>query len=390
LYLHNSLNEHKNVFNNFSKVAVYFPITADYPLFCDQHIDSVRRSISMNKEMSRNPIERHMFDYKSLFELLIYIILASSIFWASSASANTINKILINEVDSDTLGADTLEFVELYDGGSGNTPLDGLVIVFYNGSDDSSYAALHLDGFTTDENGYFLIGRSGVSPTPDIIFGRIQNGADAVALYIGDDSDFPNGTPVTIEYLIDAIVYDTDDADDPGLLILLNDSQGQVNENGVGDKDNQSNSRCPNGWGGARNTDRYVQTSPTPASDNICDSVLEVTVDIKPGSDWNAINCGNETGVIPVAILSTDAFDATSVDHTTVSFGGACETHISNKTGELRRHEEDVDGNGYTDLVFHFLIGDTNLDCDSIEGKIVGETFSGEIFEGSDMVHMLK
>ena len=344
----------------------------------------------MNREMSRNPFERHMFDYKPLFELLIYIILASFIFGSSSASGNTINNILINEVDSDTPGVDTLEFVELYDGGSRNTPLDGLVLVFYNGSDDSSYAALHLDGFTTDEDGYFLIGQSGVSPTPDIIFGPIQNGADAVALYFGDQSDFPNGTPVTTENLIDAIVYDTDDADDPGLLILLNDSQGQVNENGGGDKDNQSNSRCPNGWGGARNTDRYAQTTPTPASDNICDPVLEVPIDIKPGSDWNAINCGNEKGVIPVAILSTDVFDATTVDHSTVSFEGACETHVSNKTGELRRHEEDVDGNGYTDLVFHFLMSDSNLDCDSIEGKIVGETFSGEVFKGSDSVHMLK
>jgi hypothetical protein len=344
----------------------------------------------MDREMSKNPIRRHMFDYKSLLKLLIYITLASSIFGPSSAFGNTINNILINEVDSDTPGIDMLEFVELYDGGIGNTDLTGLVVVFYNGATDTSYAALDLDGFTTDENGFLLIGRSGVSPYPDIIFSDIQNGADAVALYIGDQSDFPNGTPVTTENLTDAIVYATDDADDPGLLILLNDGQVQVNENGGGNKDNQSNSRCPNGWGAPRNTDRYVQTTPTPASDNICDPVLQVTVDIKPGSDWNSINCRNEKGIIPVAILSTEVFDATTVDHTTVSFEGACETHVSHKTGELRRHEEDVDGNGYTDLMFHFLMGDSNLDCDSTVGKIGGETFSGETFEGSDMVHMLK
>ena len=38
--------------------------------------------------------------------------------------------MVINEVDADTAGSDALEFVELYDGGVGNTPLDGLVVVF--------------------------------------------------------------------------------------------------------------------------------------------------------------------------------------------------------------------------------------------------------------------
>ncbi len=56
--------------------------------------------------------------------------------------------VVINEVDSDQVGTDTTEFVELYDGGTGNTSLTGLVVVFYNGSDDESYAAFDLDGRT--------------------------------------------------------------------------------------------------------------------------------------------------------------------------------------------------------------------------------------------------
>ena len=39
-----------------------------------------------------------------------------------------------------TPGDDVLEFIELYDGGTGNTALDGLVVVLLNGSDDQSYA----------------------------------------------------------------------------------------------------------------------------------------------------------------------------------------------------------------------------------------------------------
>ena len=82
----------------------------------------------------------------------------------------------------------------------------------------------------------------------------------------------------------------------------------------------------------------------------------EVSIDIKPGSDPNSINCKNHQVVIPVAILTTDTFDATSVDHATVTFEGASEIHIAKKTGLPQRHEEDVDKDGDIDLLFHFLL----------------------------------
>lgn len=114
-----------------------------------------------------------------------------------------------------------------------------------------------------------------------------------------------------------------------------------------------------------------------------------VDLDIKPGGDPNAINCQNEKGVIPVAILTSDDFDATTVDHTTVTFAGASETHVDKKTGEPRRHEEDVDGDEDIDLVFHFRFGDTDLTCDSTEGTLVGQTFDGQPIAGTDTVHMV-
>ena len=98
--------------------------------------------------------------------------------------------------------------------------------------------------------------------------------------------------------------------------------------------------------------------------------VIQVDIDIKPGNDPNSINCNNENETIAVAILSTDDFDATTVDHTTVTFEGASETHVDKKTGSARRHEEDVDGDGDTDLVLDFRLGDTDLTCGSTEGKL--------------------
>jgi hypothetical protein len=197
---------------------------------------------------------------------LIALALSLSLIVAPPAAA----QVVINELDADNPGTDALEFVELYDGGAGNTALDGLVVVFYNGSNDLSYAAFDLDGFRTNANGFFLMGNSGVTPAPSLVFANnfLQNGADAVALYSGNAADFPNNTAVTTANLIDAIVYDTDDPDDPGLLILLNPGQPQVNENGGGSGINHSNARVPNG-GIARNTVTYVQQPPTPGATNV-------------------------------------------------------------------------------------------------------------------------
>lgn len=111
-------------------------------------------------------------------------------------------------------------------------------------------------------------------------------------------------------------------------------------------------------------------------------------IDIKPGSDPNSVPCNNEDFGIPVAILSTPEFDATTVDHTTVTFHGAYEAHM-NKDGELRRHEEDVDLDGDMDLVFHFRLGDTDLDCTSTEGTLTGETYDGTPVTGTDALNMI-
>ena len=177
-------------------------------------------------------------------------------------------EVLINEIDADTPSTDVLEFVELY--GSPNEPLDGLVLVFYNGNGDVSYNTWDLDGYSLDANGYFLLGNTDVVPTPSIIFpsNGLQNGADAVALYTGDGVDFPNGTAVTAVNLVDAIVYDTADADDAGLLDVLTPGQPQVNENVNTNGANESCQRIPDGGGGALVTTSYVVQAPTPGVSN--------------------------------------------------------------------------------------------------------------------------
>ncbi|MEM1291304.1 MAG: choice-of-anchor D domain-containing protein [Cyanobacteria bacterium P01_H01_bin.162] len=179
--------------------------------------------------------------------------------------------VVINEIDVDNPGTDGIEFIELYDGGAGNTALDGLVLVLYNGNGDKVYDAIDLDGQTTDANGYFVVGSAAVANVDLVEFTTdgLQNGADAVALQIGDATDFPNGTTVSTATVVDAIVYDTDDADDAGLLPLLNIGQPQVNENGDGQGTMQSLQRVANGSGGQRNTSSFITATPTPGAANL-------------------------------------------------------------------------------------------------------------------------
>jgi hypothetical protein len=107
--------------------------------------------------------------------------------------------------------------------------------------------------------------------------------------------------------------------------------------------------------------------------------VVEVEIDIKPGSDPNSINLGSK-GVVPVAVLTTDDFDASTVDPDTVLFAGA---------QPVRWTLEDVDGDGDLDLLFHFKTQELDLDEDSTEATLTGETSDEMQIEGTDMVNIV-
>lgn len=134
-------------------------------------------------------------------------------------------QVVINELDCDTPGVDNMEFIELLSD-TPNFPLDGYVVVFFNGSDsgmNSSYFTIDLDGLVTDVNGLLLIGSNSVSPVPQFLISEnvIQNGADAVAIYQANDFDFPEETVATIDNLVDVLLYDTTDADDEDMIAIF-------------------------------------------------------------------------------------------------------------------------------------------------------------------------
>lgn len=75
----------------------------------------------------------------------------------------------------------------------------------------------------------------------------------------------------------------------------------------------------------------------------------ELTIDIKPGSYPNSINLGSN-GVIPVAILSTADFDATTLNPENIFLAGSG-VRVRGKGNKYLASEEDVNGDGLTDLV---------------------------------------
>lgn len=113
----------------------------------------------------------------------------------------------------------------------------------------------------------------------------------------------------------------------------------------------------------------------------ICESEeLQVDVDIKPGSATNPVNLKSE-GVIPVAILTTDDFDATTVDPMTVAFGpaGANEAHGCS-------HFSDVDFDGDVDLMLHFRTQETGIQPGDTEACLTGQTLDGQAIVGCDLI----
>ena len=169
--------------------------------------------------------------------------------------------VVINEIDANQTGpTDPFEFVEL--AGPANLGLNGYTVVFFNGANDTSYQAFDLDGYQLGPTGFFLLGNTSVVPTPDIIFPdtTLQNGADAVALYLANATDFPNGTPATSTNLVDAIVYgSSSNPVDTDLLAALNQTTQFI------DTDTTSISRTPDGASGVFTEN----TTPTPMNSGV-------------------------------------------------------------------------------------------------------------------------
>ncbi len=101
---------------------------------------------------------------------------------------------------------------------------------------------------------------------------------------------------------------------------------------------------------------------------------------IRPGSGIAPI-APRSRGTIPVALLSTDEFTATQIDLQSVRFGAK-----GSEAAPRRAIEEDVDGDGLTDLLLFFETQETGIRCGDNSATLTGKTLDGQSISGSDAI----
>jgi hypothetical protein len=128
---------------------------------------------------------------------------------------------------------------------------------------------------------------------------------------------------------------------------------------------------------------------PPDQADSLINSVLQqivlpINIDIKPGALPNSINLKNK-GVIPVAILSTPSFDATTrVNRSSLTFG-----RTGNEQSLVKCNFEDGNRDGLVDLICHFSTQKTGFQIGDTEGILKGRTLQGTQLLGRDSVSIV-
>ena len=110
---------------------------------------------------------------------------------------------------------------------------------------------------------------------------------------------------------------------------------------------------------------------------------VSATINIKPYS----INPYGR-GVVTIAIFGSDEFDVTEIDVTSLRFGpneASC-AHDLTDTFDYNEHLEDMNLDGYMDLMTHYRVQETGIACGDTEATLSGLTLSGRFIEGTDFI----
>ena len=120
---------------------------------------------------------------------------------------------------------------------------------------------------------------------------------------------------------------------------------------------------------------------------NYKNSLRDVKIDIKPDSDPNSINLGSH-GVVPVAILGSEVFDAATVNPLTVTLSGA-DVKVKGHSGNAGSLE-DVNGDGYSDLVVQVYTENLDLEIGDVDAFLNAYTYTGLTFlTGKDSIRIV-
>lgn len=108
-----------------------------------------------------------------------------------------------------------------------------------------------------------------------------------------------------------------------------------------------------------------------------------VMIDIKPNEEPNALNLGSN-GNIPIEILRSTSFDATTVVPISVTLAGSRVRIKGN--GDAQASIKDVNGDGLDDLIVHADTEALELTEVVVSAALQAETVDGTTVRGSDSV----
>lgn len=115
---------------------------------------------------------------------------------------------------------------------------------------------------------------------------------------------------------------------------------------------------------------------------------MHLSIDVKLGSDPNSINLKSK-GLIPVALFGSAEFDIDTVDTATVTFG-PMHNHMSGGGQAVKFNAEDVNLDGFIDLIFFFKPAQTGLQASDAIACLHGTQLDGSHFCGHDYVRVIR
>ncbi len=107
--------------------------------------------------------------------------------------------------------------------------------------------------------------------------------------------------------------------------------------------------------------------------------VKEVGIDIWPFVKPNIVVPGSNMTVL-VAVKTSEDFDFSTIDPTTVKFGP------DGAPAQKRVIGLDVDRDGDRDVIFTFKMKQSGIECGDTEASLSGKTLIGESFQGTDSI----
>ncbi len=115
---------------------------------------------------------------------------------------------------------------------------------------------------------------------------------------------------------------------------------------------------------------------------------LQVSIEIKPPASAPVPINLSSSGVIPVAILSTATFDATTVDPGTVSLAGG-KVKLIGKSDKYSCSIQDVNGDGLPDLLCQVSTAQFMIEAGQSTGTLEAQTFSGQHIIGQETIQIV-